>query len=199
MSLKSPRPTSVAGNRVLLVRPGATDFDAQGRMKGSLDMPLCGEGLRQADSLATELAGLRIDVVHAAPCESARQTAGRLAEQRGLKVRVVEGLKNVDHGLWSGKLIEDLRKNQPRVYRSGVEQPEGVQPPGGESIGEARMRVAKAVRKLIKKGRNQIIALVVPEPLASLVAADLLGECTPQLWKHERDDGGWQLIDPVPT
>ncbi len=197
MSLKSSGAASATGNRVLLVRPGATDFDAQGRMKGSLDMPLCGEGLRQADSLATELAGLRIDIVHAAPCESARQTAERLAEHRGLKVRVVDCLKNVDHGLWSGKLIEDLRRNQPRVYRSGVEQPEGVQPPGGESIGQARVRVAKAVRKIIKKGKSQVIALVVPEPLASLVAADLQGESTPQLWKHERDAGQWQLIDPV--
>lgn len=35
MILKSP---TIA--RVLLIRPGATEFDDQGRIKGSLDMPL---------------------------------------------------------------------------------------------------------------------------------------------------------------
>ena len=35
--------TKQLGN-VLLVRPGATEFDEQGRMKGSLDMPMSEKG-----------------------------------------------------------------------------------------------------------------------------------------------------------
>ncbi len=42
------RPTRGAG-RVLLIRPGATDFDDQGRIKGSLDMPMSERGRQQVD------------------------------------------------------------------------------------------------------------------------------------------------------
>ena len=68
--------------RVLLVRPGATDFDDQGRMKGSLDMPLSDGGVKQAESLARELATTRVRTIFSSPCESAQQTAQQLAEKQ---------------------------------------------------------------------------------------------------------------------
>ena len=42
-------------SRVLLVRPGATDFDDQGRIKGTLDMPMSERGRQQVNSLAEQL------------------------------------------------------------------------------------------------------------------------------------------------
>ena len=61
--------------RIVLVRPGCTEFDQQGRIKGTLDIPLCGDGSQQAAEMAQQLTDFKFDAVYCAPCQSARQTA----------------------------------------------------------------------------------------------------------------------------
>jgi len=186
---------SVRQSTIVLVRPGATSFDQQGRMKGSLDMPLCEQGREQAIALSEELASLKLDAVYCAPCQSASETAASLVEGRDLKPRVIDAFRNIDHGLWHGKLIDEIRRNQPRLYRTGTENPESVCPPGGETVVEAAARVRKVVERLIRRSRNQVIALVIPDPLATVIASQLRHESMPEIWKAETDAGNWQLIE----
>ena len=41
--------------KILLIRPGVTDFDEQGRIKGTLDIPLSDEGTAQVAKMIDEL------------------------------------------------------------------------------------------------------------------------------------------------
>lgn len=185
---------------ILLIRPGATDFDDQGRMKGSLDMPLSSRGAEQAAVLAKELSNVRVKTIYSSPCESARETAKRLADEqrtagRDVKVKVIEGFRNLDHGLWHGKLIDEVRRNHPKVYRQGAEHPDEFCAPGGEPVAEAKARVAKALRKCLKKGREEVVALVIPEPLATVVQCMLRGDDLTSVWKSETDSASWLMIE----
>ena len=124
-------------SRVLLIRPGATDFDDQGRIKGTLDMPMSQRGREQVTSLTEQLAQFQVKTIYCSPCESARETAQRLAYERDeARIKVVDAFRNIDHGLWHGKLIDELRRNHPRVYRQGQESPTDFCPPRGESVGD---------------------------------------------------------------
>lgn len=190
MLLKPP-----AVSKIVLVRPGATDFDDQGRIKGSLDVPMSVQGRDQAKSLAQDLSPLPIRSVYSAPCQSALQTAALIAGPRDLKVKATEALRNVDHGLWHGKLIEEVRRNQPRAYRLGQDSPDAFCAPRGEPIHEARARVLKAIRKICRRGRDDLTALVVPEPMATVVESLLRQQPLDDLWKSETDRGQWQLIE----
>lgn len=190
------RSKSVA--RVLLVRPGATEFDEQGRMKGSLDMPMSDKGREQADHLAEQLCRFDLHTIYTAPCESARETAERLArDRRDAKIRVVDALRNVDHGLWHGKLIAEVQKNLPRVYKQGQDTPSDICPPGGESMREAKGRVMKAIQKILRKSSEDFVTIVIPEPLASVVHSLLNGEEVVDFWTAETDSGRWELIEAV--
>lgn len=181
--------------RIVLVRPGATDFDDQGRMKGCLDMPLSDCGREQVERVATELAGVELNGIFTSPCQSARETANRLATGRSTRVKVIDCFRNIDHGLWHGKLIDEVRRNQPRVYRQGQDSPTTVCPPGGETIQAAQERVLKALRKLVKRSASGVIALVIPDPLASVVQSMLEGEEMRDLWSAETDAAQWELIE----
>ncbi len=183
----------------VLVRPGATDFDEQGRIKGALNMPLNENGAHQVEQTVHELTDVEIDYLYTSPNQSARQTADLLAEQRKLKVKELKGLKNLDRGLWQGKLIEEVKQKQPKVYRQWQEHPETVCPPDGESLESAKKRVAVALSKLVKKHKSGVVALVVPEPLASLVACLLSSTEVGDLWQCECDRGNWELIDIEPA
>lgn len=183
---------------IVLVRPGATDFDEQGRIKGSLDIPLCGTGECQVAEMVAGLRQLSLDYVYTSPCKSAQQTAAALAKDRRLKVRMLEKLQNVDHGLWHGKLIDEVKQTQPRVYRQWQEHPETVCPPGGESLDAARERVRSTLVRLLRKHETGMLALVVPDPLATLVRSFLDDSNLGDLWKAELDHCQWEQIEIEP-
>jgi broad specificity phosphatase PhoE len=184
-------------SRVLLIRPGATDFDDQGRIKGTLDMPMSERGLQQVSSLAEQLSEFTVGTIYSAPCESARETARQLAEGREARIKVIDAFRNVDHGLWHGKLIDEVRRNHPKVYRQGQDSPSDICPPGGESIRDARARVIKAIRKVVRKNGSGVIAIVIPDPMAWVVQSLLSGAELSDLWKAETDCGSWDLIEAV--
>jgi broad specificity phosphatase PhoE len=185
--------------KILLIRPGATEFDDQGRIKGILDMPMSERGREQVRSLAEQVADLPVKSIFTAPCESARETAMHLAKGRGergrdIPVKVVDAFRNIDHGLWHGKRIDELKRNHPRLYRQGQDAPTDICPPNGESIREAKARVTKAVRKVARKSGDEVVAIVIPDPMAWVVESLLTGTELSDLWKAETDSGRWDLI-----
>jgi len=183
--------------RIFLVRPGSTDFDEQGRIKGTLDIPLNANGTHQASRTATELVDAHIEIIYTSPCQSAIQTAETLSEYLDVRYKRLDALRNLDHGLWHGKLIEEVKQTQPKVYRLWQDHPEAVCPPEGETLASARGRVQKTLRRLLKKHKNGVIAVVVPEPLASILKSFLDQSELGDLWKSECDFGEWELIELV--
>lgn len=189
--------------RIALIRPGSTSFDEEGRIKGCLDIPLSECGQRQAHQVASELAKQmelasaqpRLTAVYSGPCQSARATAEIVANVCGSKIRVVECMVNVNHGLWQGKLIDEVRRLQPKVYRHIQDSPDAFSPPGGETIEAALSRIRKSINNLVKKHRNGFIAMVIPDPLASLVRQLLSAGELGDLWKAEQDFGTWEMIE----
>ena len=183
--------------KLILVRPGATEYDQQGRIQGTLDIPLCEDGRRQSAQTLAEVQAANPEAVYSAPCESARETAEAIAAGCEVKAKTVDKLHNLDHGLWQGMLVEEVRAKQPKVYRQWREQPETVCPPEGESILSAKQRVAEALEKLLRKHRDteRPIAIVAPEPLASVIRHVIRQEPLSDLWKTADLCGAWEELD----
>ncbi len=169
------------GSKILLIRPGATEFDEQGRIIGTLDIPLSELGLQQAESIACESTDHDVKAVFSSPSLAAQQTAEIMAKQHGHKIKVRDALRNIDHGLWQGKELEELRNTQPKIARQWEEHPETVCPPGGESVEDAIPRVQKFLLKLQKKHKSGTIVIVVADPLAKVISSLLSQEVEPDV------------------
>ena len=65
-------------------------------------------------------------------------------------------------------------------------------------LGDARERIQQALKKLLRKHKEGVIALVVPEPLTSLVRAWLLQCQVGELWKPREEAPQWELISIEP-
>ncbi len=180
--------------RIVLIRPGSTDYDQQQRIQGALDVPLNEKGASEVSRVIEELAALAIETVYAPPCQPAQQTAKAIAKGLGAKFKKLEKMRNLDHGLWQGMLVEDVRQKQPKVYKQWQEQPENVCPPEGEMLAEADQRVHAAITKLAKRHKEGVIGLVVPEPLASLVRRFLRHDELGDLWKLTNGNGRWEVL-----
>ena len=184
--------------KIVLIRPGSTDFDEQGRVKGTLDVPLNATGNEQVAQTICETDGLKIRAVYCSPCQCSLQTAEAIATSRELKPKKLANLKNLDHGLWHGKLIAEVKQRQPKVYRQWQDHPESVCPPGGETVAAIQCRFESALAKLRKKHKDETIAIVTPEPLASIVRSSLNETELGDLWKVECDSGGWEIFEEAP-
>jgi probable phosphoglycerate mutase len=181
--------------KIILIRPGSTDFDKQGRITGTLDVPLNECGADQVAQTINELTDHQIEAIYTSPCQSCRQTASALSEQLEVKDKPLEGLKNLNHGLWHGKKVDEVKQKQPKVYRQWQERPETVCPPEGESLTSAQRRGRAVLAKLAKKHKDGVIAVVVPEPFASLFRSLLDHGELGNLWKAECQCGGWEQFE----
>jgi len=158
---------------IVLIRPGCTAYDAESRLQGTLDLPLNKRGEEQVKQLLAEIQSLNIEIVFASPCEPARGLAEEIGQELGVPMKEVEDLSNFSFGLWQGLCIEDLKRKHPRVYKQWHESPHSVRPPEGETLSEAETRVHTALERPIK--REIPCAIVVPDPLFSLIASILEG------------------------
>ena len=159
---------------VVLVRPGCTDFDEQKRLQGCLELPLNNRGQNQLTRIVEALKSLPIEAVLTGPCEPCLSTAKAVAAAMHVKLIEKEELCNLDHGLWQGMNVDEIRRKFPRAYKQWEDAPETVCPPEGETVNEVLDRIISALKKPLRK--YDTFAVIASEPLASLISCSLRGE-----------------------
>lgn len=179
---------------VVLIRPGATDYDKSHRIQGTLNIPLNADGTREVARTIDEMRSRGLEVIYSSDSEPANQTAEALAKGLGVKLKRLDNMQNLDMGLWQGMLVEEIKRKQPKIYRQWQERPESVCPPEGEMLEQARERAHTCLKRLFKKHRDGRVGLVVPEPMASVVACLLDQGQMGDLWKASDDHGSWEAI-----
>ena len=184
--------------KIVLIRPGSTDYDRQRRIQGTLDVPLNEEGNAEVARLIEALRPLKLDAVYAPPCQPALATAQAIGKAFDVKARKLDQMHNLDHGLWQGMLIDEVRLKQPKVYRQWQEKPWCICPPQGEMLDQAADRIRTAMGKLLKRHKEGVIGLVVSEPLASLVRCLFNHGETGNLWKATSEHGSWEVLEVQP-
>lgn len=134
--------------RLLLVRHGETDSNAEGRSQGRLDQArnaLNARGRRQVTALAVLLAEYAPAAIYSSPSGRAQATAAAVAERLRLPVIVDARLAELDHGDLDGLTGVEMREKAPEfLLRWRDEDPTYLRVPGGETMGEAQARMVAA-------------------------------------------------------
>ena len=142
-----------------LVRHGETAWNAEGRMQGSVDVPLNALGRAQARAAAAELAGAPLGAVIASDLSRAIDTAAPIGTDHGLEVQIEPLLRERHFGVAEGRLHAEL--NQEYGERSILFWRDPDTPfPKGESIREHQERVGVYLDALIADPPAEAIALV---------------------------------------
>lgn len=184
--------------QVVLIRPGATIYDDQKRIQGVLDVPLSDRGREQVTRLAARLlSDCELAALYCGPGECAVRTAEAVGRALHLRPKQVAELRNLDHGLWQGLQVEEVKRRNAKIYRQWLEDPLTICPPGGEPVADAMERIRTALRPLIRRHRDEIMGLVVVEPLAQLISGYLRRDPHVQL-DDEVPTGEYERIDIVP-
>jgi probable phosphoglycerate mutase len=141
--------------RLLLLRHGQSEWNAQRRWQGWADPPLSRLGEAQAAAAATHLAGLGLQGVAASDLQRARRTGELIAAALGLApVRVDVDLRERDVGDWSGHTTEEIERRWPgqlEAWRQG----RLASPPNGEA--DMLPRVRSALERLVTTGKHWLV------------------------------------------
>ena len=158
---------------VYLVRHAACDALGRrlaGRAPGER---LNAAGEAQARALADRLAPVAFRAVASGPLERVRQTAEAIARGRGLDVRVLPGVDEIDFGAWTGRTFAELDAD-PAWRRFNAAR--GVaRPPGGETTAEVQARAGRAVEALLEEHPDGPVAVVSHADVIKAVVALHLG------------------------
>ena len=187
------------GARILLLRHGETDWNRQSRFQGQIDVPLNATGRRQARQAAAFLRRSPIRRAYSSPMARPRETAELVLEHHpGVPLTTCEGLLEIGHGLWEGKLEQEIQARWPRLLATWKTAPHQVEMPGpgGETIQQVSRRAVAAMERIAQELDEGDTALVVAhDAVNKAVLCHLLGLSPSRIWSVKQGNGGVSVID----
>ena len=181
--------------RIILLPAGQTDWDVNGRIQGDLQVPLNDEGRARVEASIDKLRAFGPKLIYSAETLSAAQTAEVLGKSMKLRTRASAKLNEVGFGLWQGLLIDEVRSRHPKVYKRWLDDPPSVCPPDGEPVGDARQRIADAIRTIAKKHDGDTVIVVCPKAASTLARSVLGGQPAQKLLNGPSTDGSWEVFE----
>lgn len=189
---------------IVLVRHAACPLMHSVLLGGRVDGPLDERGEGQARFVARCLLAVPELIVESSPRRRTRHTAGIIAAERDIPVRVVPQMDEVDFGSWSGQTFEALAADPQwrrwNKYR-GVSRT-----PAGDSIRDVQERALTHFRKLEQTFDQETIVIVThAEVIRSAVLLALQApideyhryEIEPASMTRLRVDGSQLRLDSV--
>ena len=173
----------------MVLRAGPSSWEADGRIVGASDLPMTEAGRESVARLIDEMPDDKLSLILAAPDEASQQTAKLLRNGSGVKVKTVQGLSEVDLGLWEGVLGADLEDRFPTIYKQWLEDPSSVRAPEGEAFSDAQDRVLSELARALEKvkGDTPSIGVVVRPLAAGILRCFLEHRPTGELWALSRE------------
>lgn len=95
---------------VFVARHGTTPLNADGRLRGHLDVELDGAGRLEAARLANTFARVPLTRIVSSPLLRARQTAAPIAAVLDIAVEPDVGFIDRDYGAWAGRSVAEVEQ-----------------------------------------------------------------------------------------
>lgn len=141
---------------IYVLRHGTTQWNLEGKIQGSTDIPLHEKGRKEAYLLGEKILPLPIDRIYTSPLKRALETAQIINESTKLPVDTVPALQEVSFGLWEGLDWKEVQKAFPLLFAEIP--PNGyVDPPEGETFADAARRICSFVDELKIKQQNCLL------------------------------------------
>ena len=195
-----PLPDRGKAARLILVRHGETDWNKAGRFQGQIDIPLNDHGRSQAAAARDFLRDVTIDRAWSSTLSRPTETAQIILEAHsGVPLTQIDGLVEIGHGLWEGKLESEIRDGWSDLLDTWKRAPETVQMPEGETIQDVWARSVTSWQEIAKGLKPEETALVVAhDAVNKTILCDLLGLTPADIWAVKQGNGGVTVVDINP-
>jgi probable phosphoglycerate mutase len=142
-----------------------------GRKEG---FPLTQTGLQQAEKIAKFLKPLEISTIYSSPIERAMSTANLAAKSLNLEVKTDSRLTEIEMGMFSGMLYEDMFVKYGNVFLKFYQDNPIIEENGVETFSNVKKRVLDIVNYCSKEHKGQNVLLVTHmDPIKAMLSTIL--------------------------
>ncbi len=154
----------MALKRLLLIRPGETDWNLYGRWQGWVASPLNEHGRAQVQRLGNFIRNVGMQAIYSSDNQRAIDTANILAEVVGVEPTFDARLRERSIGHWQGLILPEIRAWYSDEYEQLIVDPDGFEVPGGESIKQVEKRATAVLKEIVSKeaqqSKNRVIGVI---------------------------------------
>ena len=152
----------MSNTRICFVRHGETNWNAERRMQGHIDIPLNANGISQAERLANALIRVKhsFDVIYSSDLERALHTANAVARVLSLDVQITPRLRERNVGKLQGLLLAEAPVLLPEIWQRHIARELDHDLGGGESIRTFHQRMQDILELFLNEHRGQSVLAV---------------------------------------
>jgi len=142
------------GIKLFLIRHGQTSWNVEGRYQGDQDIELNSTGIMQAGLAAKYLSRVGFSNIYSSPLSRTMETARIINRRRGLEIKVMQDLKEMDFGKWEGMKFEEINSTYNIDYQKWLDDPYRNRPTGGEDFQELTDRTTAAIDRIVAENSD---------------------------------------------
>lgn len=188
---------------LILWRHSRTGYNIEGRLQGSLDVPLGDAGRAQARTAAQVIVaqhGERLRIV-SSPLERARASAAELSKLTATPVEVDPAFTQRSYGVWEGLTAAEVAERWPAEWaaKQRGEDPAidgwGKAADVGARVGDALRGFSGEERPVVIVSHGSVIQMGLLNLLGQSPHSRMLGHVPHAAWSvvTESDSGAWHL------
>lgn len=161
--------------RVLLIRHGQSEGNAEGRFGGHTATALSARGRLQAETTAQALSSETFTGIYSSDLPRAVETAMPLARLTGLDVEKSEAFRERSVGVMEGLTFEEAAEQHPEQYAALLRSDFDHVILGGESYRQMLARASRQLDRVIEQHRGGRIAVFSHTGTICILALHLMG------------------------
>ncbi|MEI6046272.1 MAG: alpha-ribazole phosphatase [Chloroflexota bacterium] len=185
--------------RLILVRHGQTDYNAQQRYQGQMDTPLNAVGVAQAKALRPRLADFKLDATYVSDLIRARQTAEIALQNHPSQItlKLLSTLREASGGKFEGLTWEEMCQQYPKEVELWQKDKVLYGPPEGENVAQVMERVAQAFNQILKEqpDEGRTVLVVAHGGVLAVLLCHLMGMDPNRLWQWRIDTCSVTIVD----
>jgi len=148
-----------SGTELIALRHGETEFNADRRMQGHLDVPLSEVGREQARLAAARLAAEPIDKIYSSDLQRAVETAQTIRGSRGIDLVTDVRLREFHMGTFQGLTVTEARERHGDAWERFFIHDADFALPGGQSRNQKQVEIAAFMEEVVRTeaGRRLLV------------------------------------------
>ena len=149
-----------AATQICLVRHGETEWNAERRLQGQIDIGLNECGLRQAQAAGRWLKTANISALYTSDLKRAAVTAGMIGEALGLTPVLVPALRERRYGIFEGLTYAEAEARYPESYAAFAGRDPDCNFETGETLRELFERVTRKLQEIAARHPGESVVAV---------------------------------------
>lgn len=173
--------------RWYLIRHGETQWNAEERIQGQMDVPLHDGGRREAGLTGKRLSDTRFAAVYSSDLGRTQETASIIltaqSAQPTPEITTTPLLREVGYGVFEGLTWPEIREQDPRMRDRHLFREMDFAPDQGESFRQVLARTGEFAASLLERHANDDLLIVAHGGSLRCLAIKILGLHEDDFWK----------------